>query len=352
MRYTHPTVRRVRGMCGIRTDQTIPLEALPLRSESVLTLVDGDGVIRYSSSSAERVLEHDQDELVGEHITERVHPDDRPRVSEMVQALTGEQEQADRSVEYRYKKADGTYERVESVGSPQPTDEGLYPIRTSEVTDQEETSADAEARAEFDEFTKVVSHDLRNPLNVAKGRLELVEDTEDLSHLSAIDRALARMDEIIEDLLAITWGGQKLSNEDLEYCDLASLIASCWERVDVPEAGLVADDPPRVRADANRLQRLLENLFRNAIEHGGEDVTLRIGALDDGFFVEDDGPGIPSDQQEEVLKAGYSSDEEGTGLGLSIVKTIVDAHGWSLALTAGRDGGARFEITGAEVDRE
>jgi PAS/PAC sensor hybrid histidine kinase (EC 2.7.13.3) len=107
-----------------------------------------------------------------------------------------------------------------------------------------------------------------------------------------------------------------------------------------------------VRADANRLQRLLENLFRNAIEHGGEDVTLRIGALDDGFFVEDDGPGIPSDQQEEVLKAGYSSDEEGTGLGLSIVKTIVDAHGWSLALTEGRDGGARFEVTGAEVDRE
>ncbi len=204
----------------------------------------------------------------------------------------------------------------------------------------------------LDNFAGLVAHDLRNPLNVAKGRLELVKDTEDLSHLSAIDRALERMDEIIEDLLAITWGGQKLSDEDLEYCDLASLIASCWERVDVPEAGLVADDPPRVRADANRLQRLLENLFRNAIEHGGEDVTLRIGALDDGFFVEDDGPGIPSDQQEEVLKAGYSSDEEGTGLGLSIVKTIVDAHGWALALTEGRDGGARFEVTGAEVDRE
>jgi len=193
----------------------------------------------------------------------------------------------------------------------------------------------------LDNFARLVAHDLRNPLNVAKGRLELVKDTEDLSHLSSIDQALQRMDDIIEDLLAITWGGQKLSDEDLEYCDLAPLVASCWERVDVPEARLVADDVPRVHADENRLQRLLENLFRNAIEHGGDDVTLRVG-----------GPGIPPDQQEEVLKAGYSSDEEGTGLGLSIVKTIVDAHGWSLALTEGRDGGARFEVTGAAVDHE
>ncbi|WP_263784353.1 PAS domain-containing sensor histidine kinase [Salinibacter grassmerensis] len=202
----------------------------------------------------------------------------------------------------------------------------------------------------LDNFAGLVAHDLRNPLNVAKGRLELAADTEDLSHLPAIGRALGRMDEIIEDLLAITWGGQKLSDADLGDCDLASLIASCWERVDVPEAQLVVEDPPCVYADESRLQRLLENLFRNAIEHGGDDVTLRVGALDDGFFVEDDGPGIPSDQEEDVLKAGYSSDEEGTGLGLSIVKTIVDAHGWSLELTEGRDGGARFEVTGTEVD--
>ncbi|WP_263786206.1 PAS domain-containing sensor histidine kinase [Salinibacter grassmerensis] len=204
----------------------------------------------------------------------------------------------------------------------------------------------------LDNFAGLVAHDLRNPLNVAKGRLELAADTEDLSHLPAIGRALGRMDEIIEDLLAITWGGQKLSDADLGDCDLASLIASCWERVDVPEAQLVVEDPPScVYADESRLQRLLENLFRNAIEHGGDDVTLRVGALDDGFFVEDNGPGIPSERQEDVLKAGYSSAEEGTGLGLSIVKTIVDAHGWSLGLTEGRDGGARFEIHEGETDR-
>ena len=111
----------------------------------------------------------------------------------------------------------------------------------------------------------------------------------------------------------------------------------------------MVDTAPCIYADETRLQRLLENLFRNAIEHAGDDVTLRVGRLDDGFFVEDDGLGIPPEQREKVLKAGYSSDEEGTGLGLSIVKTIADAHGWSLSLAEGREGGARFEVTGVDV---
>ena len=201
----------------------------------------------------------------------------------------------------------------------------------------------------LDNFAGLVAHDLRNPLNVAKGRLELVEDTEDLSHLSSIDRALTRMDEIIEDLLAVTWAGQNLGEADLEPCDLAALGTSCWAQVDTSQARLVVDTAPCIYADETRLQRLLENLFRNAIEHAGDDVTLRVGRLDDGFFVEDDGPGIPPEQREKVLKAGYSSDEEGTGLGLSIVKTIADAHGWSLSLAEGREGGARFEVTGVDV---
>jgi signal transduction histidine kinase len=92
----------------------------------------------------------------------------------------------------------------------------------------------------------------------------------------------------------------------------------------------------------------LENLFRNAIEHGGEDVTIRVGGLSDGFYVEDDGPGIPEDARDEVFEVGYSTSPNGTGFGLNIVKEIVEAHGWEIGVTAGMDGGARFEITGVE----
>ena len=84
------------------------------------------------------------------------------------------------------------------------------------------------------------------------------------------------------------------------------------------------------------------------MEHGGEDVTVRIGELDGGFSVEDDGPGIPPEDREQIFDAGYSTTRDGTGFGLSIVQEIIEAHGWTVAVTEGADGGARFEITGVE----
>jgi signal transduction histidine kinase len=101
----------------------------------------------------------------------------------------------------------------------------------------------------------------------------------------------------------------------------------------------------------DRLQQLLENLFRNAVEHGGEDVTIRVGALDDaaGFYVADDGVGIPGEDRDEVFESGYSSATNGTGFGLAIVEEIADAHSWTIRVTESSEGGARFEMTDVEL---
>jgi signal transduction histidine kinase len=120
---------------------------------------------------------------------------------------------------------------------------------------------------------------------------------------------------------------------------------------DTDHAELVHDDElasVEIKADDDRLRQLLENLLRNAIEHGGRDVTVTVGTLDNGMYIEDTGPGIPEEQREDVFAAGYSSGENGTGFGLSIVKQIVNAHGWNVTVTESADGGARFEITGVE----
>jgi len=77
-------------------------------------------------------------------------------------------------------------------------------------------------------------------------------------------------------------------------------------------------------------------------------VTVTVGTIDDGVYVEDDGPGIPEDDREDVFEAGYSTAADGTGFGLSIVKQIAEAHGWAISVTEGAGGGARFEITGLE----
>ena len=97
-----------------------------------------------------------------------------------------------------------------------------------------------------------------------------------------------------------------------------------------------------------RLEQLLENLFRNAVDHAGEDVTVTVGDLDDEFYVADDGPGISDDERDRVFEDGYSTVEEGAGLGLAIVAGIAEAHGWSVTVTESEDGGARFEVTGVE----
>ena len=118
--------------------------------------------------------------------------------------------------------------------------------------------------------------------------------------------------------------------------------------IERPDATVKLDTQQTVRADRTRLQQLLENLLRNAIEHGGRGVTITVGELDDGFYVEDDGSGISEDERDDVFEAGYTTAEDGTGFGLSIVKQVTDAHEWDIRATDSSDGGARFEITDVE----
>ncbi|QLD86052.1 PAS domain S-box protein [Natronomonas halophila] len=199
----------------------------------------------------------------------------------------------------------------------------------------------------LDEFAGVVSHDLRNPLSVAKGRLELLVETGDIeAHADHIDDALSRMDALIDDLLKLARQGETVT--DREPVALGPHARNCWRTVDTDGADLnvLLDDSVTVLADESRLAQLFENLFRNSVEHGGEDVTITVGSIDgDGFYVADDGPGIPESERESVFNAGYSTSEEGTGFGLSIVRKTADAHGWTVAVTESESDGARFEVT-------
>lgn len=77
-------------------------------------------------------------------------------------------------------------------------------------------------------------------------------------------------------------------------------------------------------------------------------MTITTGAVEDGFYVSDDGKGVPSNKREEIFEAGYSTNEAGTGFGMSIVRKIAEAHGWTVTLTKSNGSGARFEIRNVE----
>lgn len=196
----------------------------------------------------------------------------------------------------------------------------------------------------LDEFASLVSHDLRNPLTVAQGNLELARRAgEPAEHIEKATAALERMEELLSGMLTLARHGQII--ETTSPIAISAVARTAWEYVPAPDAELRVEDDLTVQADAARLEQVFENLFRNAIEHGGPDVVVRVGAINSaGFYVEDSGPGLPATDSGEVFEMGFSTDEHGTGYGLAIVNAIVEAHGWTITAREGATGGARFEI--------
>lgn len=195
----------------------------------------------------------------------------------------------------------------------------------------------------LEEFASIVSHDLRNPLNVAELRLDLAREDCESEHLDKVDCAHMRMETLIDNLLALAREGSTVIAP--EPVDLATVAVDASIQVETTDTTFATSIEQPILADESALKQLLENLFRNATEHNDDCVTVTVGELADGFYVEDDGSGIAADKHDTVFETGYSTSKDGTGLGLRIVKQIVEAHGWQIDVTAGSDGGARFEIT-------
>jgi PAS domain S-box-containing protein len=239
------------------------------------------------------------------------------------------------------------------------------------VTERERRERElARQNERLEEFASVVSHDLRNPLNVAEGHVDLLRRDCDSERLDAVSRAHDRMNDLIDDLLTLAREGSEVGT--LEPVDLDACVERCWRNVETDGATIRLRTERAIYADRSRLQQLLENLLRNAVEHGStssqpeaddavehgstssqpeadDAVTITVGDLSDGFYVEDDGPGIPESERDTVFDAGYTTSEDGTGFGLRIVERIVEAHGWSIRADESETGGARFEITGVET---
>jgi len=216
---------------------------------------------------------------------------------------------------------------------------------TREVTERRDRERELQQQTErLESVADIASHDLRNQLSVARARFELA--TIDDEHGTPIRNAHARMETLIDDLLALARSGRRV--EETESVGLENVLRERWDHVPTTTATLNVETTCTLNADPKRLQRLVEALFENSIEHGGESVTVTVRDDEDGFFVADDGPGIPEADRERVFDPEYSTAEAGTGLGLTIVQAIVDAHGWAVTVAESEDGGARFEITNAE----
>jgi signal transduction histidine kinase len=199
-----------------------------------------------------------------------------------------------------------------------------------------------EQNEQLDQFASRLSHEMRNPLSVLEARTTLARETGDPEHFDHMERSIRRMSRLIDDMLALAREGA------VDTVPAPVALDECareyWDGIRTPSTELAVETDARIFADKGRLHQLLSNLFRNAVEHTGNGVTVTVGDLPDGFYVEDDGSGIAPENRETVLATGTSELSHGTGLGLAVVRRVAEAHDWSLRLTESEEGGARFEF--------
>jgi PAS domain S-box-containing protein len=320
--------------------QTIPHDLVWVFS------VEWDELV-YLSGDYEAVWDRSRDTLEENPVDflDGIHPDDREGVTEaMTRVSAGDSAE----VEFRLVDDGGPTRWMEAHGEPIRDGAGET-VRVAgfarDITPRKQREQRLQRQNErLEQFAAVVSHDLRSPLNVAQGRLELAQEEHDSKDIEAAATAVDRSLVLIEDLLTLAREGRRV--DDTRPVDLAGLSANCWHTSDTGDASLQVTTDRTIEADPKRLKQLLENLMRNAVDHGGENVTVTVGDLDGGFYVADDGPGIPEGDRSKVFDAGYSTTDDGTGFGLNIVQEIADAHDWDIRLTESDAGGARYEFTG------
>lgn len=198
----------------------------------------------------------------------------------------------------------------------------------------------------LEQFNSVVSHDLQNPLSVAKGYSQLALDTNDLSRVETVLDSIETMEQMINELLTLARQGKAIG--ETEPVKLLDVIAAAKSNVSISEGEIKTDSIPSeytIECDKSRLQELFENLFRNGIDHVGDNVVITVTADDDTIIIGDDGHGIPESEREQIFDHGYTNSDDGTGFGLAIVERIVDAHGWDISVSESDAGGAAFVIT-------
>jgi len=318
---------------------------------------DGNPIVRAVNREFEAVFDYEADTVVGEDIDEYIVPPGyESEAEDLNESLQAGQRLRTTS---RRRTADGIRDfmlHVVPFNVGERTVQG-YAVYT-DITEQKERERKLrEQNEQLDQFASMVSHDLRNPLNVAQGYLNLAAETGNPDHFGQVRTAHERMDRMVNELLQLARRGDVVG--ETRPVELSEVAAGAWETVDTKAAEFDVTDEVVLEADPERLAELLENLFRNAVEHGGPAVDVRVGSLavdgetpdEAGFYVADDGPGIPESERDRVFESGYTTRSEGTGFGLSIVSQIATAHDWAVEVTESADGGARFEFRSVGTER-
>lgn len=332
--------------------------------------LDSDGHFMTVNNGLMEMTGYSREGLLGEHISIILDDDAIDRGRQLIREMVESGTMTARTQEVEVHPKDGEPYPGEAQIALLPFDDefsGTVGV-IRDITERKRREEELERQNErLEAFASIVSHDLRNPLGVSQGYLDLAMEASEepvRQHLEHVNEGLERMEDIIGDVLALARQGQTIT--ETEPLHLHEFAREAWSNVETGEATLTVETDMRFEADRSRLLRAFENLYRNAIQHGGADVTVTVGALTGaagggfdfngdaagqhpGFFVEDDGPGMPAEIRENAFDSEFTTSDEGLGIGLWVVREVASAHGWETDVVEGARGGARFEFSNVET---
>lgn len=313
-----------------------------------IIVLDDSSQICYANPAVERILGYTPEELIGESKMQIIPERLRDAHSKGFERYL---ETGEKHIDWTYIELPGLHKDGHEVplaisfGEFTNDGEQYFVGLFRDISDRKAVEQQLERQNErLDRFASMLAHELRNPLEVAQIYLDFIDnDGHDDPNISQVADALDRIDEIIDILLVLARNEAKMDAQ--EPVPLAEIAANAWANTNTGAAELEVKTDIQIRMNATHLRHLLENLFRNAIEHSTSPVTVRVGSIDDGFYVEDTGPGIPESERDRVVEAGYSTNPSGIGMGLTFVTELADAYDWEYTITESSEGGARFEFS-------
>jgi len=309
-------------------------------------VADGDDRFALVNDAYCEMTGYERGELLGSHTSLIV--DEAATLADEIRRDLHAEGSGTRTYEAVMTTASGTEIEAEATMALLPAQDGGGRDRVAvvrDVTRRNERERQLECQNErLDSFASLLAHELRNPVNIGQIYSQRLPEAANPKAVEYVTEAFERIDDLIEVMLLVTRGREVVPEPS--SVELALPVRDAWDGIETFDAILDVRTDRTIRVDDTYVQHLFRNLFENAIEHGGSDVTVTVGDLPTGFYVEDDGRGIEPDELETVFETGYTSasSDGGMGLGLAFVQQMADVYGWTCSVAESDAGGARFEF--------
>jgi PAS domain S-box-containing protein len=365
----HALARRVRGdLAHLHAAERLTRSVLDAVTEQAVIGTGPDGLVDVWNPGAERMLGRRAADVLGAlRVDELVLPDElrerwrrtaaRTPFAALVADVTTDRPDVSG---WTWLRADGSRVPVQVSVTVRREDDGRVAGYLFVATDQTQALESAQLQ---EQFTGMISHELRTPVSAVVGHLDLLRDDpltpDQVRSVEVAERNAHRLLGLVDDLLftaRVDAGGFPLSLTDVDVAQVArAAVESARPAAERAGVRLVLDapaDPVPLRADPVRLAQVCDNLVSNALKFtpAGGSVTVGVTATVDHVrvAVADTGLGIPADELDRLFGRFFRTSTAarhavpGIGLGLAITRSVVVAHGGVVEVTSVEGEGATF----------